>query len=98
MYAPHPSLVPIEMASAGMVTVTNTYETKTAEAMKSISANILAVEPGISTLVAGLREAVAASTDGNARAQGAAVNWSRGWHEAFNEKILSQISDLLDRC
>ena len=30
MYTPHPSLVPIEMASAGMLTVTNTFENKTA--------------------------------------------------------------------
>ena len=30
MYTPHPSLVPIEMASAGMLTVTNSFENKTA--------------------------------------------------------------------
>ena len=30
MYTPHPSLVPIEMASAGMLAVTNTFENKTA--------------------------------------------------------------------
>ena len=29
MYTPHPSLVPIEMASAGMLTVTNSFENKT---------------------------------------------------------------------
>ena len=29
MFTPHPSLVPIEMASAGMLTVTNTFDTKT---------------------------------------------------------------------
>ena len=33
MYTPHPSLVPIEMASAGMATVTNSFENKTADAM-----------------------------------------------------------------
>ena len=33
MYTPHPSLVPIEMASAGMLTVTNTFENKTADAL-----------------------------------------------------------------
>ena len=37
MYTPHPSLVPIEMASAGMLTVTNSFENKTAEAMAAIS-------------------------------------------------------------
>ena len=29
MYTPHPSLVPIEMASAGMLVVTNSFENKT---------------------------------------------------------------------
>lgn len=98
MYAPHPSLVPIEMASAGMVTVTNTFETKTAAAMKAISANIRAVEPDVGSLVAALRAAAADSPDGNARVRGASVEWSRGWDETFDEETLSQISDLLDRC
>ena len=79
MYAPHPSLVPIEMASAGMLTVTNTYETKTSQAMKSISPNIRAVEPGLASLVAGLSDAARACGDGKARVEGADVTWSRGW-------------------
>jgi hypothetical protein len=37
MYTPHPSLVPIEMASAGLLTVTNTFENKTAPALAAIS-------------------------------------------------------------
>ena len=37
MYTPHPSLVPIEMASAGMLTVTNSFENKTPERMSEIS-------------------------------------------------------------
>lgn len=98
MYAPHPSLVPIEMASAGLVTVTNTYETKTSDSMKAISKNICAVEPGIGSLVAGLKDAAKASADGAARVEGADVNWSRGWDESFDGHALSQISELLDRC
>ena len=45
MYTPHPSLVPIEMASAGMLTVTNSFENKTAEAMAAISPNLVAAAP-----------------------------------------------------
>ena len=56
MYTPHPSLVPIEMASAGMVTVTNTFENKTADAMAAISANLHAVRPSVDSIAAGLRE------------------------------------------
>ena len=37
MMTPHPSLVPLEMAAAGMPVVTNTFENKTAEALAEIS-------------------------------------------------------------
>ena len=57
MYTPHPSLVPIEMASAGMLTVTNSFENKTPEAMAAISSNLITAEPGIDALAAGLAEA-----------------------------------------
>ena len=98
MYAPHPSLVPIEMASAGMLTVTNTFETKTAGAMTAISSNINAVAPNVGSLIEALRHAVSLSADGNARVAGAAVDWSRGWDETFNAETLNQVLDLLDRC
>ena len=52
MYTPHPSLVPIEMASAGMMTVTNSFENKTAEAMAAISPNLIAAEPSLDGIVA----------------------------------------------
>ena len=59
MSTPHPSLVPLEMASAGMLTVTNSWETKTAAAMAALSPNLIAVPPGIDGIAAGLAEAVA---------------------------------------
>ncbi len=37
MYTPHPSLVPLEMASAGLLTVTNTFENKTPATLAAIS-------------------------------------------------------------
>ena len=37
MLTPHPSLVPLEMASAGMATVTNSFENKTPAALEAIS-------------------------------------------------------------
>ena len=60
MYTPHPSLVPIEMASAGMLTVTNTFENKTADAMSAISPNLITAEPSVEGVVGGIAEAVAA--------------------------------------
>ncbi len=52
MYTPHPSLVPIEMASAGLLTVTNTFENKTAEALAAISTNLIAAEPTVEGIAA----------------------------------------------
>jgi hypothetical protein len=98
MLTPHPSLVPIEMASAGMLAVTNSFETKTAEAMAAISPNLITVEPGPDGIVAGLREAVRRAEDHSARAEGAAVEWSRDWEQSFGADIMRRVLSLLDRC
>lgn len=98
MYAPHPSLVPIEMASAGLVTVTNSFETKTAAAMEAISGNIRAVDPSVPRLVGALREAVAAAADGEARVGRSAVEWSRSWDESFDQNTLERVDGLLASC
>jgi glycosyltransferase involved in cell wall biosynthesis len=95
MYTPHPSLVPIEMASAGMVAVTNTFETKTAEAMAAISPNLLAVEPTIEAIAAGLRAAEAAADDLERRVAGSAVRWSRDWDESFDDAVLDRVDAFL---
>src|SRR5256885_4114269 len=79
MYTPHPSLVPIEMASAGMVTVTNSFENKTPEAMSAISPNLITAEPSVEALAVALGEAVTRSADVDRRVAGSVVRWSRSW-------------------
>jgi glycosyltransferase involved in cell wall biosynthesis len=91
MYTPHPSLVPIEMASAAMVTVTNTFENKTADAMAAISANLLAVGPSVDSIAAGLREAAALSGDYAARAAASRVRWSTNWADSFDDALVDRI-------
>jgi len=44
MHTPHPGLPPIEMASAGILVVTNTFENKTSERPRSISRNLTVAE------------------------------------------------------
>ncbi|MEN3283694.1 MAG: hypothetical protein V7607_4834 [Solirubrobacteraceae bacterium] len=95
MYTPHPSLVPIEMASAGMVTVTNSFENKTAAAMAAISPNLLAVEPSVDGIAQGLRDAAAAVDDVDRRARGSAVRWSRDWDESFDDELLARVESFL---
>jgi glycosyltransferase involved in cell wall biosynthesis len=96
MYTPHPSLVPIEMASAGMLAVTNSFETKTAEAMAAISLNLIAARPTVEGVAAGLRAAAAAVEDVDRRVAGSAVAWSRNWDEAFDDRLLDRVDELLD--
>ena len=96
MYTPHPSLVPIEMASAGLVTVTNSFETKTAAEMEAISPNLATVEATPRALAAGIEEAVGRSGDFEARREGSAVRWSRDWDETFDEKLIERIAALIE--
>jgi hypothetical protein len=98
MYTPHPSLVPIEMASAGMLTVTNSFENKTPEAMAEISDNLVTVEPSMDGVAGGLRDAVARVGDGAGRAAGARVRWSRSWDASFDADVMGRIASFLESC
>jgi hypothetical protein len=91
MYTPHPSLVPIEMAAAGLLTVTNTFENKTREALAEISPNLIAAEPTIEAISAALADSVAGAADGERRARGSQVRWSRDWNESFDDGVLDRL-------
>jgi hypothetical protein len=95
MHSPHPSLVPIEMASAGMLTVTNTFENKTADALTAISPNLIAAEPTIEGVASALCAASAAARDAERRSQGSRVRWSRDWDETFDEELMDRVLALL---
>ena len=97
MYTPHPSLVPIEMASAGMVTVTNTFANKTADALAAISSNLRAADPGVESIASGLLDAETAARDADARVAGAAVAWSRNWAATFDAPLLDRVTSYLAR-
>jgi glycosyltransferase involved in cell wall biosynthesis len=96
MYTPHPSLVPIEMASAGMLTVTNTFENKTAEALGSISPNLIAAAPTIDGVANALLEAAAGVEDYERRARGSAVSWSSDWGRTFDDALIGRVRGFLD--
>ncbi len=96
MYTPHPSLVPIEMASAGMLTVTNSFENKTPAAMAAISTNLLAPPPTIDGIADALRFAAAATGDYERRVSGSAVQWSRDWNQSFADELIDRVTTLLE--
>jgi hypothetical protein len=95
MLSPHPSLVPIEMAAAGMVTVTNTCENKTAGRLAAISQNLMGVEPTVDGIAEGLKLAAQRVGDHAARAEGATVEWATNWNEAFHPEFMRRLEHFL---
>jgi hypothetical protein len=95
MYTPHPSLVPIEMAAAGMLTVTNSFENKTAEALTAISPNLIVAEPSVERVADALCEAAAGVEDVERRTAGSRVRWSRDWDESFGDELLARVGVFL---
>jgi hypothetical protein len=86
----------MEMASAGMLVVTNTFENKTAEALTAISPNLIAAEPTVEAVADALCRAAAGADDAEARVRGSAVRWSRSWEESLGEPVLARVLSLLE--
>jgi glycosyltransferase involved in cell wall biosynthesis len=95
MYTPHPSLVPIEMAAAGMFAVTNSFECKTPAAMAAISSNLITAEPTIESVAAALSRAAIRVSEAEGRVEGSAVRWSRDWRESFDDRLLARVESWL---
>jgi Methyltransferase domain len=82
MYTPHPSYPPLDLAASGAVVVTNRFGPKAD--MSNLSRNILCVEPRVSALVAGLRQAVMLAEDPATRAANATqFGMPRDWVTAL---------------
>lgn len=92
MCSPHPSLVPLEMAKAGMVTITNTYANKSAERLRSISTNFLPTGTSVEAVTKGLVEAMGMVRNYEARANGSRVKWATDWDMAFPESTMSRLA------
>lgn len=97
MYTPHPSLLPLEMAAAGMWVVSNECENKTQDELTGISANLLAPIPTIAAVAEKLGWAAQYAADAEARKQGATVNWASAWDETFDAGKMTIITEWLAR-
>ena len=95
-HTPHPGLPPITMAASGMLTVTSAFEHKTPEAMAEISSNLIAVEPTVEGIAAGLLEAAAGVDDLERRAGGSRVNWSRDWNDSLPDALIDRLTASLE--
>ncbi len=96
MDTPHPSLVPLEMASAGMLVVTSTFENKTSESLRAISENLIPVEPTVDAISAGLADAVKAAGEVDRRIRGSRVDWPRSWQDSFDDQLIERIKGLVE--
>jgi hypothetical protein len=97
MDSPHPSLVPLEMAAAGMPTVTSTFANKDAIALSALSPNLIGVTPTIEGVLEGLRRAVLCVDDVAERVAGAArLQWPRSAEQAFDSATLDRVEALVD--
>jgi glycosyltransferase involved in cell wall biosynthesis len=96
MYTPHPSLVPIEMAAAGMVVITTNCLNKTADKMAAISANIVGVEASVQAIVGGLASGVEKCGDIEGRMEAADVNWPKSWDESLPTTLIHTMVQWFD--
>jgi hypothetical protein len=95
LHGPQPGRVPIEMAAAGMLAVTNTFEGKTAEGLTAISPNLIAAEPSVEGLAGALCAATEAAGDAARRIRGSVVRWSRDWDQSFGDDLLDRVTAFL---
>lgn len=95
MLAPHPSILPFEMASAGQVVVTNAYESRTADVLRAISGNLEPCEADPFSVADALAAAVTRVGQHEDRIEGAAFDWVRNWDGAFNDEVMERISGML---
>jgi hypothetical protein len=77
MLSPHTSYPVLEMAASGGLSVTNTFATKTKPLLEALSGNILATEPTVEGLAAGLIDAAERVNAG--RVPTGSVNLPRDW-------------------
>lgn len=77
MLSPHTSYPVLEMAASGGLSVTNSFATKTAAALKRLSDNIIAADPTVESLAEALIAAAAQVNAGRART--VSLNMPRDW-------------------
>ena len=95
MMAPHPSILPFEMLSAGMVVVTNEYKYRDAEYYERISRNIVPCLTTPMSIAEALRTAAHKAIDTPTRLANAKVVWNRSWDEAFSPEFIGRLVDEL---
>ncbi len=88
MWAPHPGVIHFELASAGVVCVTNSHGNRDKNYFKKFGFNIVCADPSIDALVEGVREAVRRSADYDGRIVGSNLNLPTDWDTVFSQEFV----------
>ena len=94
--SPHPGLVALDMAAAGMLAITSTFsQSKTAEYLRSLSTNILPVDPDPEAVADAVGAAVAQAGDIARRLAGASVSWARSPEAAYPAELVDEVLSMI---
>ncbi|MBE7210363.1 MAG: hypothetical protein INR65_05040 [Gluconacetobacter diazotrophicus] len=91
MSAPHPSVVPFELATTGALVVTNTYENRSAADLAAICANIVPCDESLSGVVAALAEAASRVDDFAERERRTYRPENPPWDRIFSPAMVREI-------
>jgi len=91
MYTPHPSLLPLEMAAAGQLVVTNICLNKTEQRLAALSVNLIGSVPTIAGVRDSLGSALEICPDIDRRRQGTKVAWARTWDDAYDASLMAKV-------
>lgn len=94
MYAPHPSVPPLEMASAGMLTITTDFQNRSSSEMASISNNIIAASHTMESIVSSIQQAVFRVGDFQERCDNANIKWPTSWGQSFDNKFFAEFDSM----
>jgi hypothetical protein len=82
MISPHPSLAPLDFAAAGMIVVTNSFETKNQKSFDEISPNFVVTKPSLFDIVDGISMAISMSDENrNSKKQKFNFDWPTSWED-----------------
>ena len=96
MYTPHPSLLPLEMAAAGMWVVSNECKNKQVDLLITQGGTLLAARPTIAGVSEQLAWAAANCNNVAARREGTEVHWASNWDTTFDAQTMEMILSWLD--
>jgi len=96
MYAPHPSLIPFELANAGAIVVTNIFSNRSRESIRARSPRLVPVDLTVDAIVAGLQLAVDMIRDIDLRTDPAhSIPSPASWEQVFDGAFIEELLDKL---